>query len=307
MHCKTVLCLTLLGSSTAQYQSRYANGLHPRDALEVLTLPSIKSALKHGTEGVTAVGNALKSVTAANAKEQLGVVNSALLKLASDVTGDTKKMKSSGAIGIGEILGLLSEAPRNELIGAISGLFSALNNTAFAVGDKREIIKASGGIDIIVPGIKAQRQGLVDIVSIVPSQVPSIAKGPINGIINSIFNGAGKSASPPTRAALFRRQTTPKGKGKGTTGKSTTPKASSSGSASSSSGGLTLDSLLSSPESLEATGKVIDGALDQLISWLRGTTDNLLPPELLESLAKGVPKGGPKGAPKGATPPPTPK
>jgi len=247
-------------------------------------------------------------VTAANAKEQLGVVNSALLKLASDVSGDTKKMKSSGAIGIGEILGLLSEAPRNELIGAISGLFSALNNTAFAVGDKREIIKASGGIDIIVPGIKAQRQGLVDIVSIVPSQVPSIAKGPINGIINSLFNGAAKSATPPTRAALLRRQTAPKGKGKSTTPKSTTPKASSSGgaSSSSSSGGLTLDSLLASPESLEATGKVIDGALDQLISWLRGTTDNLLPPELLESLAKGFAKG-PKGAPKGATPPPTPK
>ena len=101
MHFKTLLYLPLLGGSIAQSlpsHSHHARGLYARD---VQTLVTIKSSLKHGTEGVTVVGNALKAVTAANAKGQLKTVNSALLKLSSDVSADTRKMKSSGTIGIG--------------------------------------------------------------------------------------------------------------------------------------------------------------------------------------------------------------
>jgi len=316
MHYKAFLSLTLLGSSTAQIlsaPSHHARGLHPRD---VNNLPTIKSSLKHGAEGVTAVDNAFQAVTAANAKEQLKTANSAMLKLASDVTADMKKLKSSGAIGIGEILGLASEAPRNELIATISGLFTALNKTAITIGSKRDIIKASGAVDLIVSGIKAQREGLVAIVSIVPGQVPAIAKGPIDGIINNMF-GAAKGtpptgAAPPTPPTLRRRQTDGKAKGgagkggagmggaakggagKGTAGAGGAAKGSSG--STSSSGGLTLESLLSSPQALESTGKAIDEFLDRVISWLRGTTDVLIPQEMLDAMAKGMPKGGPKGA-----------
>jgi len=308
MHYKAFLSLTLLGSSTAQIlsaPSHHARGLHPRD---VNNLPTIKSSLKHGAEGVTAVDNAFQAVTAANAKEQLKTANSAMLKLASEVTADMKKLKSSGAIGIGEILGLASEAPRNELIATISGLFQALNKTAITIGSKRDIIKASGAVDLIVPGIKAQREGLVAIVSIVPGQVPSIAKGAIDGIINNMLGAA--KGTPPTGAApatpptLRRRQTDGKAKGgagkggaakgKGSAGTGGAPKGSSG--STSSSGGITLESLLASPQALESTGKAIDEFLDRVISWLRGTTDVLIPQEMLDAMAKGMPKGGPKGA-----------
>jgi len=308
MHSKAFLYFTLLGSSVA-----HSIPLHPRD---IVTLPLIKTALKHGADGLDAVNAALTALTAANAKEQLAVVNTALMKLASETSADTKKTKSSGAIGIGEILGLASEAPRNELFGVITTLFQALNKTAYTVGEKRDIIKNSGAVDLVVPGIKAQRQGLVDIVSIVPSQVPSIAKGAINSLINGMM---AKASAPPAGApaaaaavpAILRRQTTGKGKGtgKGTSGKggaSAAPKSPSGGSSSSSSGGVTLDNLLASPEALSKIGSGIDTALDQLISWLRGTTENLIPPEVLDAIAK-MPKGMPKGVPKdGAAKPATP-
>jgi hypothetical protein len=316
MHYNAFLSLALLGSSTAQILSAQSHNarLHPRDINDVNNLPTIKSSLKHGMEGVVGVDNAFKALTETNVKEQLGAVNAALLKLSSEVTADMKKLKASGAIGIGEILGLASEAPRNELISTISGLFSAMNKTAITIGSKREIIKASGAVDTIVPGIKSQREGLVAIISIVPGQVPSIAKGAIDGIINNIMTGAkggappagGSPAAPPTPPTLRRRQTDGKAKGgagkggagaakpKGGAGTGGAPKASSG----SSSGGITLESLLASPAALESTGKAIDGVLDRIISWLRGTTDTLIPPEMAEAMAKGMAKG-----PKGAGPP----
>jgi hypothetical protein len=272
MHYKTFLYFALLGSSTVQSlpsEPQFSRGLYARD---VLTLPTIKSSLKHGTEGVNAVNEALKQVTAANAKEQLVAVNTALTKLAAAVTDDTKKMKSSGAIGIGEILGLVQEGPRNELLSAISGLFTALNNTAATFADKRNIIKDSGAVDTIVPGIKAQRQGLVDILSIVPSQVPPIAKGPIDNIVSSVMAKAG---TPPAAPAMLRRQS--KG-GKGGAPKGGAPKGGSpSPGGGGSSGGVTLESLLTSPQSMENIGKAIDTGLDRLIDWLGGKTDSLVP------------------------------
>jgi len=320
MHYKAFLSFALLGSSTVQSlpsEPHYSRGLYARD---VLTLPAIKTAFKHGTDGINAVNEALKAVTAANSKEQLAVVNTALNKLAAAVSDDTKKIKSSGAIGIGEILGLASEAPRNELLSTITGLFTALNNTFTTFAEKRDIIKDSGAVDTIVPGIKAQRQGLVDIVSIVPSQVPSIAKGPINNIISGL---AAKAAAPPAAPAappaMLRRQSkgsTPKGgapKGGSPKGSSPSPGGGAgkspgggkSPSAGASSGGVTLDSLLASPESIENIGKAIDAGLDRAIDWLRGKTDSLVPPELAEQLAKGVPKGPkPGAAPKDAAPKP---
>jgi hypothetical protein len=310
---KTFFYLTLLGSSTAQALSSqpHAERLHSRD---VQSLVNIKSSIKHGTDGVVAVDNALKTITAANVKEQLGTVNTLLTKLSSDVSADMKKLKASGTIGIGELLGLVQEAGRNDLIATIGGLFTALNNTAITVGSKRDIIKASGAVDTVVPGIKSLKQGLVDILAIVPSQVPAIAKGPIDGIINSIINGAPKGDTPPgavappggvsaTPPAILRRQTDAKGKGVGGRGGAAkggapkggaAPKASAPKASSGSSGGA-LENLLASPASQEAIGKAIDGALDQLISWLKGTTENLIPPELADALAKGIPTGAPKG------------
>jgi hypothetical protein len=309
MQYQTLLCFALLGSSTAQIISSqpHSASLHPRD---VQSLVNIKSSLKHGTEGVNAVVNALQAVTAANAKQQLGTVNTLLTKLSSDVSADMKKLKASGTIGITEILGLLQESSRNELFSSIGGLFTALNSTAFAVGSKRDIIKASGAVDTVVPGIKSLKQGLMDIIAIVPSQVPAIAKGPIDGIITNIINGAAKGASPAGGApggtpvkppGLFRRQT--EAKGKGSAGKCSAPKSSPPKSSSGSGSAGALENLLTSPESQAAIGKAIDGALDQLIAWLRGTTDTLIPQELMDGLAKGIPKGIPTGALAGMAPP----
>jgi len=210
----------------------------------------------------------------------------------------------------GTIVSTAQEGPRNELLSAITGLFTALNNTATTLAQKRDIIKDSGAVDTIVPGIKAQREGLVNIVSIVPSQVPSIAKGPINSIISSMMAKAGTPpAAPAAPPAMLRRQSkggTPKGgapKGGAPKGGSPSPKPSGGSSSGGSSSGVTLDSLLASPESMENMGKAIDTGLDRLIDWLRGKTDSLIPPELLEQISKGIPKGPkPGAAPKDAAP-----
>jgi hypothetical protein len=305
MQYKSFLCLALLGSSTAETlssQPRVAR-LHPRD---VQSLVNIKSSIKHGTEGVIGVENAIKAVTAANAKQQLATVNSLLTKLSSDVSADMKKLKASGTIGITEILGLLTESSRNELISTIGGLFTALNSTAFTVISKRDIIKDSGAVDVVVPGIKSLKQGLVDILAIVPSQVPSIAKGPIDNIVNSIVNGAAAKGAPPpagaasappeTLPALLRRQGGRGGTAKGSAPKSSAPKSTAapkSPSGSSSGGGL--ENLLATPAAQERIGKGIDGILDHIIDWLRGTTEDLIPKEWMDAIAQGMPKGLPKG------------
>jgi hypothetical protein len=306
MRYRSFLYLALWGSSTAQAlssQPEYAR-LHPQD---VQTLVNINSSIKHGTEGVIAVDNAFKTLTATNAKEQLGTINTLLTKLSSDVSADMKKLKASGTIGIGEILGLVQESGRNDLIATIGGLFTVLNNTAFTVGSKRDIIKASGAVDTVVPDIKSLKQGLVNIIAIVPSRVPAIAKGPIDGITNNMMNGAAKGNSPPegappTPPALLRRQTEAKGKGiggrggatKGSSAKGSAPKGSAPKASSGSRGGA-LENLLASPASQESIGKAIDCALDQIISWLKGTTENLIPPELMDALAKGMLTGAPIG------------
>jgi hypothetical protein len=93
------------------------------------------------------------------------------------------------------------------------------------------------------------------------------------------------------------------GTGKGSTGKGSTGKGSTGkGSSSTSSGAtVTIDTLFASAESLEATGKFIDSTLDQIIAWLRGTTEDLIPPEVLAGLTNAA-AAMQKGAPKGATP-----
>jgi len=285
MHFKAFLGLTLAALSAAQYSSPSRHGFARRD---VQTLVTIKSALKAGLAGLKEVDGPIKAITAANAKDQLKTINTALLKLSSDTSANIKKIRSSGTIGIGEIMGLLGEAGRNELIGIISNLFGGLNDTLTDVMAKRDIIKNTGAVDSVVPGIKSTRQALVDIVAVVPSQVPGIAKGIINGVIAQVI----AATPPPAGAAPAAAPAEPAPKGKGGKG----AKGAAPG------GAVTIDNIIT-PQMLESIGKTIDGLLDQGIAVLKGTQETINLPPGLSRPPKGAapPKAS---APGGAAPPP---
>jgi hypothetical protein len=268
MQYKPLVFLTLVASGAARivsFEGRTAK-LHVRD---VASLATIKSTIKTATRDINEVNTGIKALTAGNAKEQLKVVNSALLKLSSGVGAGAKRIRSSGSVGIGEVMGLLGDAGRNELSGLIGGLTTALNTTSIEIGAKREILKASGAVNVVVPGIKSLKQPLVDIVALVPSQIPAIAKGAINGFIAQASAGAAQGApgsSETTAAAPQAGPAAPKGKGAKGVPKSPAP-----------GGTVTIDNIIT-PQVLENVSKSVDGLLDRLIGYLNGTHDTLLPP-----------------------------
>jgi len=272
MHFNALLGLAFVAVSAAEYSSKPVLRFDRRN---VQTLATIKSTLKQSTADIKEVNTGIKALTAANAKQQLGTVNAALMKLSSGLSANAKKMRSSGAVGIGEVMGLLGEAGRNELIGQIGGLTSALNETIQQVMEKKDIVKNSGAVDTVVPGIKSQKQPLVDIIAMVPSQIPGIAKGVINNVIGQFAGGLpGAGGAAPAAAPAPAAPAGKGGKGKG--------------------GAVTIDNVLT-PQLLETIGNGIDAGLDQVIAVLKGTQEGF-----------NFPKGkapAPKGPPAGAAAP----
>jgi len=167
------------------------NAAHNLEARAEQNIPAIKAALQVGQKNAKAIEEAIKGLTAANIDTQSDVINKALLQLSSDTTASAAKIKASGAVGIMEATGLLSSKAQAEWGTLLKTIFESVNSTFTELTSKQEIIKTGGKVDKVVPGIKAQKQSILDIMSIVPSQIPSSIKS----IINSALKGSTSAVS----------------------------------------------------------------------------------------------------------------
>jgi hypothetical protein len=146
-------------------------------ARDVNNLPTIKATLQIANTDAAAIAAAINALTAANADTQSDIINNAILKLSSDLSAQAKKIGASGSVGIMEAAGLLQEKNRNEWLTLVKSLADNTNATFTAITSKLEIIKVSGKVDKVTSGIKSQKQAILDIIAIVPGQIPSAVKG----------------------------------------------------------------------------------------------------------------------------------
>jgi len=159
------------------------------DVRSEANLPAIKATIQTVTKDAAALDAAIKGLTATNADTQSDIINKALLQLSSDTSAQAKKINASGAVGITEGMGLMSSKAQTEWGTLIKALFDTANSTYFQLVEKKDIIKAGGKVDKVVPGIKAQKQSLLDILSIVPGQIPSSLKSIIAGALKGSTSG----------------------------------------------------------------------------------------------------------------------
>jgi len=167
------------------------NAAHHLEARAEQNLPAIKAALQVAQKDAQAIESAIKGLTAANIDTQSDVINKALLQLSSDTTASAAKIKTSGAVGIMEASGLMSSKTQGEWGTLLKTIFDSANNSYTLLTAKQEMIKTGGKVDKVIPGIKAQKQSLLDILAIVPSQVPSSIKS----MINSALKGSTSAVS----------------------------------------------------------------------------------------------------------------
>jgi hypothetical protein len=231
------------------------------DILTEASLPAIKATIQVVDRDATALDASIAALTAENVNTQLGTINKNLLTLSSDLSAQAKKIGASGALGIMEIAGLLSTKNSQEWI----ALATKLNATAFStyghIVAKKDIVKASGQVDKIVPGIKSQKQGILDIIAIVPGQVPSVVKGQLNSLAAKMVPAAAGATGKPA----------------------------------------SIDDLMAGPAAIESIGKVIDEVLNQIIGVIKGTQETFTLPAGFElpaglTLPTGLPQGGLSGA-----------
>jgi uncharacterized membrane protein (DUF2068 family) len=234
----------------------------------VANLPAVKATIEVVARDAAALDSAIVALTEANANSQLDIINKNLLTMAADLSQQAKKINASGAVGVMEAAGLLSTKTQQEWM----ALVTKLNTTAFSTYDhimaKKDIVKTTGKIDKITPGIKAQKQGILDIISTVPGQIPAAIKNQLSSML-------AKAATATPAAGASPR---PKMPG--------------------------MDDLMG-PGMLTSAGKLIDDLLDQIINILSGKADAFTVPA---AIAGALPAGAlPTGAAGGIAPPAAPK
>lgn len=227
-----------------------------------LNLPAIQAAAQVANKDAAALSAAIAGLTAANADTQVTVINQALVTLSNDLSQQAKKINASGAISFTELSSsLLTENGRKPWIDLVVGLFNVANSTAVGLAAKSDLIKKGpGNVDKAVEGIKSTKKAILDLLSVIPSQIPP-------AILTQISKLAPTLASYATAAASSAGVQAPK-----------VP---------------TLNEILG-PKMLEEAGKQIDDVLDQIINLLKGTQTAFtirLPPGISIPTAVTLPAG----------------
>jgi hypothetical protein len=176
-----------------------ARQIYPRSGLEAraeANLPTIKATIQIVDRDAVALDASISALTAANADTQLDTINKNLLTLAADVSAQAKKIGASGAVGITEITGLLSSKNQAEWMALATKVNTTVFSTYNHIVEKKDVVKASGKVDKIVPGIKAQKKGLLDVVAIVPGQIPAAVKGLLGNLGGKAAGGASAPKLP---------------------------------------------------------------------------------------------------------------
>jgi hypothetical protein len=249
MHTSTLLTLgfTSLALAREYVPTRF-------ETRAVANLPAVKATIEAVARDAAALDSSIAALTEANANSQLDIINKNLLTMAADLSQQAKKINASGAVGVMEAAGLLSTKTQQEWM----ALVTKLNTTAFSTYEhimtKKDIVKTTGKIDKITPGIKAQKQGILDIISTVPGQIPAAIKGQLSSML-------AKAASATPAAGASPRPKMP-----------------------------SMDELMG-PGMVTSAGKIIDDLLDQIINILSGKADAFTMPAGLPAVPTGAAGG----------------
>jgi len=237
-------------------------------------LPTTKTSLNVLKTDLQGLNKLINALTPANAATQLETINTYLIKMNTDAETTTKKLSSSGEIGIGDLLGLLNEKTRNEWITLATDLVTAANGTLNGIISKRDIVVKSGKADSIAQGLKLQTKTVLVIYQSALTQIPGLVKGAV-----------GLAPEPKAKS------------GKSAKGGSTTPAKAAT----------TPIINLKDPTIVDTMSKVLDNLLEQTLNYLKGKQEtvsiptDLLPSGLADFKMPPMPSGGfPKatGAPE---------
>lgn len=174
--------------------------LPTRDVLDIANLPAIKGTVEVLTKDGDAVDKAITALTKENAATQVGIIITALDKLSVDTSAQAAKIGKSGSIGILEISGLLSTKNQEVWKGLLMEALRVVNTTSLDIIAKKDITKdlPEPKLAALSKAIKAQKKGIMDIVAIMPGQVPPAVKSQLDSMIAKQAKGAGgDGAAPP--------------------------------------------------------------------------------------------------------------
>jgi hypothetical protein len=267
MHFNAWLTLAFTASAIARPDG-VVDSINKRDVNNVNSLPAIKNTIEVLKKDGDELDKAIAALTKENVATQIDVINSKLNKLGSDSSAQAAKMKASGAVGIFEVSGLLSSATQATWTTLLKETFQVVNQTSIDIMAKRDIVKDSGKIDSIATSIRAQKKGIMDIIAVIPGQVPAAVK-------NQVSSMAAKAASSAAAQA---------------TAGAAAPK-------------MPQIPDINDPKVQETLGKAIDGFLEQVINIVSGKQESFtlpaLPPGM--TLPAGMPgMPGMPGAPAAA-------
>jgi hypothetical protein len=228
-------------------------------------LPTTKTSLNVLKTDLQGLNKLINALTPSNAATQLEAINKYLIKMNADAEATTKKLSTSGEIGIGDLLGFLNEKTRNEWIALATDIFTAANGTLTGIISKRDIVVKSGKADSIAEGLKLQTKTVLVIYQSSLTQIPGIVKSAV-GLAPEAKAKSGKSGKGGTTAPA-KAAATP-----------------------------IIN--LKDPTIVETMGKVLDNVLEQTLNYLKGKQDtvtiptDLLPSGLADFKLPPMPSGG---------------
>jgi hypothetical protein len=222
-----------------------------RDVQDVAALPAIKGTFEVLTKDGDELDKAIAALTKENAASQIDVIASKLTKLSTDTSAQAAKIGKSGPLGILELSGLLSQKTQDVWTGLAKEAIRVVNQTSIDIMAKRDITKTlePAKLDSLSKAIKSQKKGIMDIVAIIPGQIPTAVK-------TQISNMAAKAASSAAAA-----QATAGADG------AAAPK-------------MPKIPDINDPKIQEALGKGIDDFLDQVVNIVSGKQESFIMPAL---------------------------
>lgn len=233
---------------------------------DVANLPAIKETVEVLTKDGDVLDKAIAALTKENAGTQVDVITKALSQLNTDSSAQAAKMKKSGVIGLVELSGLLSAKTKETWTALAKEATHIVNQTSIDIIAKKNITKSlePAKLDTLCKAIKSQKKGIMDIMVIVPGQIPPAVKAQIDNM--AAKNAAKAAAAPATN---------------GTTAPPKQPKLPD----------------LNDPKTQAAIEKYVDSFLDQVVNIVSGKQEAFIMPALPPGVT--LPPGvgtGPKAA-----------
>lgn len=219
-----------------------------RDVQDVANLPAIKGVVETLSKDGDVLDKAIAALTKENAATQVDVITKALGQLSADTSASAVKIGKSGSIGLLEISGLLSAKNQEVWKGLLTEVLRVVNQTSTDIMAKKDITKdlPEAKLATLSKAIKSQKKGIMDIVAIVPGQIPPAVKTQLDNAVAKAAANASKPATDGTTTAAPKMPKIPN---------------------------------LSDPEVQKKMDKAVDDLLEQVVNVVSGKQESFKLPE----------------------------